>query len=54
MVPWFICEGQQRHTQGQIWIAKSDTDSRPGTDSSWQLAVKAGSRAFPHREGAKP
>jgi polyhydroxyalkanoate synthesis regulator phasin len=33
--------------QGGIWICKEDTDSRPGTDSTWQLAVKRGSRPYP-------
>lgn len=27
---------------GSVWIAKSDTSSRPGTDGTWQLAVKKG------------
>ena len=27
--------------QGALWFAWSDTDARPGTDDSWQLAVKS-------------
>lgn len=27
---------------GSLWIARARTTSRPGADSTWQLAVKAG------------
>ena len=27
--------------QGGLWFAWADTDARPGTDDSWQLAVKS-------------
>ena len=29
-------------TGGQVWHCNTDTNSRPGTDSTWTLAVKSG------------
>ena len=34
---------------GSLWIAQTDTASRPGTDDTWRLAVKKGRDARSHR-----
>lgn len=36
--------------QGGLWLAKHDTDARPGVDESWLLVVKSGHGA----NGAEP
>lgn len=34
--------GQGVTWDGSMWVALRETDARPGTDDSWQLAVKRG------------
>lgn len=29
---------------GSLWVARTNTDARPGTGSGWQLCVKSGER----------
>jgi hypothetical protein len=39
---------------GQVYHANADTTSRPGSDSSWTLAVKSGRDGRDGKDGAAP
>jgi hypothetical protein len=41
-------------TGGQVWHANADTDSRPGIDSTWTLAVKSGRDGRDGRDAVPP
>jgi Collagen triple helix repeat (20 copies) len=38
---------------GSMWVAKSDTNEKPGTGSGWRLAVKSGRDGRNGKDGAK-
>lgn len=39
-------QGDSVTNGGSLWIAQSDTNSKPGTDETWRLAAKRGRDAF--------